>query len=137
MFCQALPAYVASFALGVGVIAFAYLIITFHSGPELGSSRAPGPPPLTNTPAPGFPPAAVLRSDPGTVGKLLLEKAVSGQVDQQTLESFRQLPEFEQCQQCFGKCEEDFGGDLESVMRDCRRNCLMHCSERARSLMTP
>lgn len=135
MFRQILPAYLVSFALAAGVIMLAFAMTTPRDEPVLMGLGGPRTSPPAGTLAPGAPPVVVPRPDPAPEAKLMLERAVNGQLDQQTLELFRQLPEFDQCQQCFRQCEEGFGGSTGFIMRDCRWECLRNCSEHARSLM--
>jgi hypothetical protein len=135
MFLQILPIYLISIALAAGVIVLAFAIITHREGPMLVGPGGPSTPPLAGAPAPGAPPVVAPMPDPVSGQKLLLEQAANGLLDQQTMELWRQLPEFDRCQECFRKCEDGFGGGIAFVMRDCRLECLKNCSENARSLM--
>jgi hypothetical protein len=130
-----LPNYLLSFAVAAGVIAFSSLAITFVGNPGHMAVQTQSSPPPSSAPMPRPFPILPQGFDVAVSGKIFLERAVSGQLDQQTLDSLRQLPEFDRCQDCFNQCDEDFPGGIGFARQDCKRECLRNCSETTRNIL--
>jgi len=84
-------------------------------------ARSPG-----QAPALAMPPSAV---------REMRDRLIRGELDRETMESFREFPDYDRCQKCISACDskaEDIAG---WQAQECRRNCLRTCSEHGSRLL--
>lgn len=124
-------AYVALACVGVAACLLGYAVLDRVD--KTGSREVPKARSPVITPIP----SKKLLVEPQEAAKAreTIERAVRGELDQATIQSFRHVPEFNRCRQCFAECEKSAIGTSEVLLQDCRRNCLRDCSETARQLM--
>lgn len=76
-----------------------------------------------------------------SVGKGLVEDMVQGRLKGSDLDAFQSIPEFSDCRKCLDECEQSAAGKDRSALdlgdEECRRNCLVHCSDITRWLLKP
>jgi len=86
--------------------------------------------PLTRSPdqapALAMPPAAV---------REIRDRIIKGELDRETMESFREFPDYDRCQKCISDCDSKAEDKAGWQAQQCRRNCLRTCSEHGRRLM--
>lgn len=79
----------------------------------------------------GVPPAAI----PTAALREMRDRLIRGELDRETIEQFRNLPDYERCRQCLNECDAQSEEKAAWKAQECRRNCLRTCSEHARALL--